>query len=63
MSGDLVGRRVRLVSCSDPYTRLQPGAEGTVTLVDGVGTVHVRWDDGHQLGLIHEAGDRWEVLA
>lgn len=63
MSGDLVGRRVRLVSCSDPYTRLQPGAEGTVTLVDGVGTVHVRWDDGHQLGLIHEAGDRWVVLA
>jgi Domain of unknown function (DUF4314) len=58
----LKGRRVRLIRCIDEHTRLAPGAEGTVTLVDDLGTVHVTWDDGHRLGLIAEAGDRWEVL-
>ena len=57
-----VGDRVRLVRCSDPFTRLTPGSEGTVTFVDDMGTVHVRWDDGHSLGLVAEAGDQWEVL-
>lgn len=59
---ELRGKRVRLVRCADPFTRLTPGALGTVTLVDGVGTVHVRWDDGHQLGLVADAGDQFEVL-
>ncbi|RPI12112.1 MAG: DUF4314 domain-containing protein, partial [Actinobacteria bacterium] len=35
------GRRVRLVYCSDPYTPLTPGTEGTITFVDDLGTVHV----------------------
>jgi Domain of unknown function (DUF4314) len=54
-----VGGRVRLIACTDPHTRLHPGAEGTITLVDDMGTVHVRWDDGHTLGLI-PGEDRWE---
>ena len=55
------GQRVRLVSTSDPYTRLKYGEEGTVTLVDDMGTVHVKWDSGSSLGLI-EGEDRWEVV-
>ena len=52
------GDRIVLVECKDPYTRLQPGAMGTVHHVDAIGTVHVDWDDGHMLGLI--AGeDQW----
>lgn len=58
----LVGRRVKLVRCTDEYTRLAPGAEGTVTFVDSMGTVHVRWDDGSQLGLVTEAGDLYELV-
>jgi hypothetical protein len=57
-----VGARVRLVRCNDPYTELRPGALGTVTFVDDMGTVHVSWDDGHSLGLVREDGDRWEVI-
>ena len=61
MDDPLVGRRVRLVATSDAYTSLRSGSEGTVTLVDDIGTVHVKWDDGSRLGLI--AGeDRWTVL-
>jgi hypothetical protein len=48
------GDRVKLIYCSDPYTRLPPGTHGTVTMIDSVGTVHVQWDGhpGHRLGLI-----------
>jgi hypothetical protein len=52
------GDRVRLVRCTDTYTKLEPGALGTVVYVDGLGTVHVDWDSGSKLGLIEEAGDR-----
>jgi hypothetical protein len=58
-----VGTRVRLVCCNDPYTRLVPGTLGTVTYVDtATGTPHFKWDDGSTLGLVAEAGDRYEVL-
>lgn len=56
------GQRVRFISSSDPYTRLKYGDEGTVSLVDSLGTVHVSWDSGSSLGLI-EGEDRWEVIS
>jgi hypothetical protein len=55
------GDRVRFVSTTDAWSRMKPGTRGTVTFVDDLGTVHVKWDDGGTLGLI--AGeDRWETL-
>jgi hypothetical protein len=56
------GDRVELISTDDPYTRLRPGARGTVGHVDDLGTVHVNWDDGSRLGLVEERGDRWRVV-
>lgn len=58
----LKGRRIRLERCTDPYTKLQPGLEGTVAFVDDVGTLFVNWDNGSTLGLCRDAGDRWQVL-
>jgi len=58
--GWLRGRRIRLITCDDPHTRLRPGARGVVTLVDGLGTLHVSWDDGARLGLIPGV-DQWEL--
>jgi len=55
------GRRVVLVRCTDPYTTLKPGTEGTVQFVDDAGTVHVRWDDGSTLGMI-PGEDEWTLL-
>lgn len=58
----LVGKRVRLGHCTDPHANLEPGAEGTVTYVDSLfGTVTVKWDDGHRLGLIPGV-DSWQVI-
>ena len=58
----LEGKRIRLVCCNDPYTKLPPGTEGTVSFVDDAGTVFVDWDNGSKLGLCRDAGDRWQVL-
>lgn len=46
------GTRIRLVSTTDPHTRLVPGTLGTVLVTDALGTIHVGWDDGSSLGLV-----------
>lgn len=61
-SQSLVGRRVSLVKCNDEFVTLAPGSEGTVTMVDDLGTLHVKWDSGQVLGLVWDAGDRWSII-
>ena len=51
------GDRVRLIRCNDEYTELQPGTEGTISLIDDFGTIHVDWDNGSRLGMVEEYGD------
>jgi hypothetical protein len=56
------GKRVKLVFCNDPYTRVKVGTLGTVLLIDPVTqVVHVNWDDGRNLGLVPGV-DQWEEL-
>ena len=52
MKDQLKGKRIELVSTSDPYTKLKPGDRGTVQFIDDIGTVHVAWDNGSTLGLV-----------
>ncbi len=47
------GNRVELVSMDDPYTKLKPGDQGTVSFVDDTGTVFVNWDSGSTLGAVY----------
>ena len=47
------GTRVKLLRMNDPYTKLSPGATGTVTGVDDIGTIHVSWDCGSSLGVAY----------
>jgi hypothetical protein len=56
------GDRVQLIHTTDPYTDLVPGTKGTVSLVDALGTIHVKWDNGSNLGMIEEDGDRIHLL-
>lgn len=55
------GTRIRLVAMDDVQAP-KAGTLGTVVCVDGVGTIHVNWDTGSSLGLVLEAGDRFEVV-
>jgi hypothetical protein len=62
-SKSLEGRKVRLSHCNDSHTKLEPGTMGVVEMVDDIGTVHVKWDDGTVLGLCWDDGDRWSVVS
>ena len=55
------GDRIRLISTTDPHTRLPAGALGTARFIDACGTIQVAWDDGHMLGLIPGV-DLFDVL-
>ena len=46
------GTRVQLVRMDDPYTKLKPGDQGTVSFIDDTGTVFVDWDSGSGLGVV-----------
>ena len=54
------GMRVRLISMDDKQAP-PAGTEGTIRLVDDMGTIHVRWDTGSGLGLIY-GEDSFEVI-
>lgn len=48
------GTRVELIHMDDPYSKkLVPGCKGTVRCVDDIGTIHVCWDCGSSLGVVH----------
>jgi len=47
------GTRVALVRMDDPYSKLRPGDQGTVSCVDDTGTVFVNWDCGSSLGVVY----------
>ncbi len=57
----LLGRRIEIITCTDRYTNLVPGSQGTVTAVDSNGTVFAKWDTGSILGLIPGV-DTWKYL-
>lgn len=56
------GTRIRLGSMNDPFAPVPPGTEGEVTLVDGIGQLHMRWDNGRSLALI-PGEDSFTVIA
>lgn len=45
----------------DDNETVPPGTLGTIDHIDDMGTRHVRWDNGHMLGLI-EGHDTWVVV-
>lgn len=45
------GTRIRLLHMDDPYSPVPDGTTGTVTFVDDMGTLHMKWDNGRSLGI------------
>ena len=48
----LVGTRVVQHHMDDPYAPVPPGTKGTVTYVDDMGQIGVKWDNGSSLSLV-----------
>ena len=51
---------IRLIEMFDEYAP-SAGTIGTITSVDDAGTIHVKWETGSSLGLIHSI-DVFEVI-
>jgi hypothetical protein len=61
MRNDFVGKRIRCIEMCDEYSPVPSGTMGTVTHVDDIGTVHVKWDNGSTLGLVLDE-DKFEII-
>lgn len=46
------GTRIRLNHMSDPWSPVPAGTEGTVDMVDSIGQIHMKWDNGRTLALV-----------
>jgi len=55
------GTRIELLSTMDDQQGVEKGTKGTVILVDDIGAIHMKWDNGRGLGLIPEE-DSGEVV-
>ena len=61
MKSNLSGKRIELVLTTDKFTTLKPGDRGTVDFVDDLGTIHITWDNGSNLGLV-PGEDQYKLL-
>jgi len=63
----LKGKRIKLISCDDPYTKLKPGSKGTVEfiLINNPSVCEnqlcVNWDNGSNLSLLM-GKDQYQIL-
>lgn len=55
------GTRIRMISMQDPYAPIPSGTEGTVQMVDDMGTIHMKWDNNRTLGVIPNE-DSFEII-
>jgi len=46
------GTRIRLNHMDDPWSPVPEGTEGTVDMVDDIGQLHMKWDNGRTLALV-----------
>jgi len=56
-----VGKRIRCISMPEDPHPVPPGTEGTIEMVDGIGQLIVKWDNGRSLSLIPGV-DTFEVI-
>lgn len=52
MDEKLKGKRITLIKMGDDPNPIKAGSMGTIQGVDGIGQIHVNWDDGRSLALI-----------
>jgi len=58
---ELVGKRIRLIQMGNDPNPVEPGTEGVIDFVDGIGQLHVKWDNGRTLAIVPEE-DEYEII-
>lgn len=56
-----VGTMVECIIMKDEFNPVYPGETGIVDLVDSLGSIHVKWDNGRDLALIVGV-DKFKVI-
>jgi hypothetical protein len=56
----LADKRVRLIKMEDTQAP-PPNTMGTIQFIDGIGQIHVKWDNGSTLALQPE-NDQYQIL-
>ena len=51
------GTRIMLISMEDPWAPVPSGTRGTVEVVDDIGQIHMKWDNGRTLGIVPNVDD------
>lgn len=49
---EVVGKRIKMIKMANDPNPIEPGAMGTIKMVDGIGQLHVNWDNGRTLAVI-----------
>jgi transcription antitermination factor NusA-like protein len=60
MSNELNGKRIRIIHMDDKDP-VPSNTEGTIHHVDGIGQIHVKWDNGRTLAVVPDK-DTYEIL-
>ena len=60
MDERLKGKRIRLIKMDDIQAP-PPGTMGTIKFIDGIGQVHVDWDNGSTLAVQPE-NDEYQII-
>ena len=55
------GTRIECISMDDPHWPIASGTKGTVVMVDDMGTIHMKWDNGRTLGLV-PGEDQFKII-
>lgn len=58
--GGIVGKRIKMIKMSPDPHPIEPGTMGTIKMVDGIGQIHVNWDNGRSLAVIPGV-DEYEI--
>jgi len=56
-----IGDRVEMIQMKDEHSPIEPGSKGTVVHIDGIGQLHIDWDNGRTLAIIPEE-DSFKII-
>ena len=56
----LIGKRIKLIRMDDPFP-VEPGSEGPIESIDGMGQIWVHWDNGRGFAII-PGTDEYEIV-
>ena len=60
MDTKYAGQRIMLIEMEDIQAP-PPGSMGTIKGIDGIGQIHVQWDNGSSLA-VQPVGDRYQIF-